>query len=313
MNPEKETLEYNSKIENECMENKELSCEEKRQLVETWGEVVLGRADNLLDTEAMKNEDVKKWLFSSLMREIEILAKEWKLEPDEDLIKKIQEEQDFDNKSKFEVEYIRVMYDKVSKITKNFDMSSFSVKWSSWPARMRETKEFNCVGATMLGMHFLKKAGIKSYYGSPVGHAVNIAELSNGEFWYADFIQDKKLTKKLNLSEKQSGNKQILELDYDDGKVKQIPLLENSEISSAILENFSDLKKESINQKIPIKNIKEQETADYIAKFKKQFSEVDFGGLNRKLYPVICALEETEEMKEEVECKKIAMAKSSDL
>lgn len=261
-------------------------------MAEVWSNVVLGKEDDLQDIETMTSEDIKKRLFDSLMQEIETLAKEWKLEPDENLIKKYKKkEQDLEKRSKLEVEYIKAMHDRVSEITKNFDMASASVKWSSWPTRMRETKEFNCVGSTLFGMKFLEKAGIKSYFGSPAGHAANIAKLSNGELWYADFIQDKKLTKKLNYSEENFGNKPVMKLDYDNGTVKSIPLLENSEISSSILENFSELKKEPLGQKIPIENIKEKETADYIAKFKKPFSDVDFGNLNRKLYPEICVLE----------------------
>lgn len=181
MNREKELLENNFIKENECMESKKLSVEEKQQLVEVWNEVVLGRADGLQDIEKMSDEEIKAWLFDSLMQETDRLMKEWNLEPEEKFIRKIQEEQSSDIKSKHEVEYIRVMHDKVSEITKNFDMTSNSVKWSSWLARMKETKEFNCVGSSLIGMQFLKKAGIKSYFGSPAGHAANVAKLSNGE------------------------------------------------------------------------------------------------------------------------------------
>ncbi|MBU4141365.1 hypothetical protein KKE99_00635 [Patescibacteria group bacterium] len=297
MNSEKENLEYNSKIENERAESKELSFEEKKQLVEVWGKIVLGKADSLQDIDAMTSEDIKKWLFNSLMQEIDSLAKEWGIESDKDLTRKIQEEQNLENKAKLEAEHIKEMHDKVSGIAENFDMASADVHWSSWPGRMKETKQFNCVGATLLGINFLNKAGIKSYYGMPAGHVANVARLSNGEWQYADFLVQK-LVKKINPSETRLGNTEVLKIDDEDIGFRVVPLLKNSEAPSSILDNLSELKEEEINQNMP------KETVDYISKFQGQFSRVDFSDLSKKLYPDARALEETKEMKEEVERKK---------
>lgn len=301
MNPEKEIYSHNFE-----KEKNELSIGEKRQLSEAWCGVVLGKEDCSQDIETMSNDGVKEWMYGSLMREIESLAKDWKLEPDEELINKIQEQQDLENKEKLEAEYIKKMHDKVSRIAKDFDMASADVHWSSWPQRMRETGKFNCVGATLIGTRFLDKAGIKSYYGSPAGHAINIAKLSNGEWWYADFLADKKWVKKFKPSETRVANVRTLKIDDKDNNFKLIPLLENSEAPSSILDNLSELQKEKITKNMP------KEDADYILKFQEKFKDIDFGNLSYKLYPEVCALEESEEMKEEIERKRIAKLKSLD-
>lgn len=314
MNPESSDFGYNPEKENkkleasgrdkEKAESKELSLEEKKQLAEAWCDIVLGKGDCFQDIETMGSESIKQWMHDSLMQEIELLVKEWKLEPNGEFIKKIQEEQDLENKAKLEDGYIKEVHGKISGIAENFDMDSAEVRWSSWPARMRETKQFNCVGATLLGANLLDKAGIKSYYGMPAGHVANVAQLSNGEWKYIDCLV-KKLAKKIKPSEERLTNIGVLKIDDKDIGFRLIPLLKNSEALSSVLENLSLLKKEKINPTMS------KETADYISKFQEKFKDIDFSALNRKLYPDVRALEATQEMREESERKRIARSKAS--
>lgn len=301
MNSEKEI--YRPSIEKE---KDELSVVEKRQLVDVWHKIVLGKEYYAQNIETMTTEEIRKWLYVSLTQEIELLAKDWNLEPDEELVGKIQREQDLENKAKWEVEYIKDVHGKVSGIAENFDMASADVHWSSWPARMKETKKFNCVMASFLGMNFLKKAGIKSYFGNPVGHIADVAQLSNRDWQYVDFLV-KNLTKRINPSEIKLGNTQVLKIDDDDIGFRMIPLIKDFDVLSSIFNNLSLLKKEIINKNMP------QETVEYISKFQVQFNEVDFGGLSKKLCSDIYALMETKEMKEEFERKNTARLKSSNL
>ena len=182
MNPETPEFE---KMDNAYakQERQEISSEQKKILGKVWTEMVVDNSDTPENIRDMPNEEIKKWLFESTMKDIESFTNELRLKNDQVLIEKIQKTENLDEKSVLELEYIRNIHAQVDNIVHNFDESeNKSTKWDSWPKRMRETKEFNCVGATLLGINFLEKSGIKSYYGNPGGHVVNIAKLSNGEW-----------------------------------------------------------------------------------------------------------------------------------
>src|SRR3989339_1793781 len=184
MNPEIPEFE---KIDNACVkqERQEISPEQKKILGEVWAEMVVDNSDTPKNISGMTTEEIKKWLFESAMKDVESFTNELGLKNDQVLIEKIQKTENLGEKSPLELKYIRNVHAQVDSLVHNFDRSeNKSTKWDSWPRRMRETKEFNCVGATLLGINLLEKGGIKSYYGNPGGHVVNIAKLSNGEWCF---------------------------------------------------------------------------------------------------------------------------------
>ena len=144
------------------IEKQKLTPERKRTLGENWIEMTIDNATVPENIDKMNDKNLKKWLFESTMKDIGYLADEWGLKADKDFIEKIQKTENLDEKSAFELEYIKNVHAQVDNIVQNFDHSGRkSTKWDSWPKRIRETKEFNCVGATLLGIHILEKGKLK--------------------------------------------------------------------------------------------------------------------------------------------------------
>ena len=55
----------------------------------------------------MTHKDLKKWLFESVMKDVESFANELGLQTDQSLIEKIQKTKSLDEKSALELEYIK--------------------------------------------------------------------------------------------------------------------------------------------------------------------------------------------------------------
>ena len=48
----------------------------------------------------------------------------------------------------------------------------------------------------------LEKAGVKQYIAKAAGHVVNIAELTNGDLWFVDYMNGERVTKKIEATER---------------------------------------------------------------------------------------------------------------
>jgi hypothetical protein len=143
------------KIENEVVE-RELSSEEKKTLADAWFNLVLGRKNDSTDVEGFDNEQMRAWLYDSLISETLVLRNEWGINPD---IEKYQEaldavdKEDFTKKGNVQFRFIDFLNDKIV----DFDTShpkglGRPRRWESWPKTMRESKNFNCVGATLFAI-----------------------------------------------------------------------------------------------------------------------------------------------------------------
>ncbi|MEK7665147.1 MAG: hypothetical protein AAB361_03325 [Patescibacteria group bacterium] len=252
--------------------------------------------------DEMTQDEIKKWLFRSIMKDTEILAEELGLQIDADLVEKIKKTKNLDKKSALELEYIKKVHSQVDDIVQNFDKSAKkSTKWDSWPKKMREIKEFNCVGATLLGIHLLENGGIKSYCGNPADHILNIVKLSNGEWWYVDFMNGKKNIKKIEPEEIIIAETPVLKTKQPNIDYKLIPIYENSEVVGSVLGNLSCLKQEAEDPNISDENIEKREAKEYLEKYSHNFQKADFSLLQESLYPKLIEIDETEEMQQEIE------------
>jgi len=300
MNPEIPEFE---KIDNACVkqERQEISPEQKKILGEVWAEMVVDNSDTPKNISSMTTEEIKKWLFESAMKDVESFTNELGLKNDQVLIEKIQKTENLGEKSALELKYIRNVHAQVDSLVHNFDRSeNKSTKWDSWPKRMRETKEFNCVGATLLGINFLEKSGIKSYYGNPGGHVVNIAKLSNGEWWYVDFRNGKQNIIRIEPEETFLADVLVLKINHLSIDYKLIPIYENSEAACSILSNLASLKSAAENKNIPDENIENKEAKEYLEKYKSNFEKTDFSLFHKILYSKFITVRKTKEMQGEI-------------
>jgi hypothetical protein len=287
--------------ENEStQERQELSVEQKLILKKIWAEMVVDSTSSFDDIENLEQENFKKELYKKTMGDVDNLIDEWGLEPDQELIELIKKNENEEERAVLELEYIKREHAKIDDQTKNFKkIWEKSTRWDSWPKRMRETKEFNCVGATLLGISYLERAGIKSYFGSPYGHAVNIARLSNNDWWYVDFRNGKRSVIKIEPEETFTNKVKVLKINNPNIAYGLIPVFDNSEIIAPIIGNLSTLKHEAHDPDISDERIEKKEAQEYLKKYEDNFSKIDFKTVQQSLSPDVANMEETEEMKRE--------------
>jgi len=283
------------------LEKQELTFEQKMTLGKTWTEMIVDGIDMPENIGEMKQDEIKKWLFESIMKDVGKFAEGLDLQIDIDLAEKIQKTENLEEKSALELEYIKKMHTQVDDIVQKFDKTGKkSTRWDSWPKRMRETKEFNCVGATLLGVHLLEKGGVKSYYGNPYEHVINIAKLSNGEWWYVDFRSGKQSIIKIEPEETKVVDVPTLKIKQPNIIYRLIPIYDNSEIAGSVLANLSSLKHEAENQNISDENMGKKEAKIYLEKYGQNFQKADFSLLHQSLYSKHIEIEKAEEMQKEI-------------
>ena len=300
MNPEIPQFEQPKNIEAD-VEQQELSPEQKKTLGEVWTEMVIDNESVPENIGEIEQTEIKKWLFDSIMKDIEKFSEELGLQIDAELVEKIQKAESLEEKSALELEYIKKAHAQVDEIVQRFDKSANkSTKWDSWPKRMREAKEFNCVGATLLGIYLLEKGGIESQYGNPHGHVINIAKLSNGEWWYVDFRNGKQNIIKLEPEETKIADVPTLKINQPNIDYKLIPLYDNSKAAGSVLGNLSSLKHEAEDESTPDEDIEKKEARKYLEQYGQNFQKADFSFLHQSLYSKFIEFDKTDEMQKEI-------------
>ena len=292
--------EFSNKIEKN--NEPELKFEEKEVLKEAWDRLALGKKTKI-DITALSIEETKSWLRVSLMEEIEAIIREWELDPDCDLVEKIRKEEDPEEKSKLELEYIRKCHSVVDKMVEGFDGGvQKSSMWDSWPGNMKKNKEFNCVGGTLIGCSLFEEAKLEHYFGNPHGHAVNIVQLSNGEWWYVDFKNGKENVRKIEPEEVKLAGTKTLKLDDRLTDFRYIPLFNHQQAVASILGNLGTLDSVATEEiALSVSEVEKKEAQEYRKKHEEVFDNTDFNQLKDKLYPERKKLQDTKEMKHEAE------------
>lgn len=288
------------KLENENILEKELSLEQKKRLGGVWTKMIVDDENIPENIGEMNESEIKKWLFESVMKDIAKFVEELGIKIDTELISKIQNTKDADEKSALELKYIKNVHVQMYGIVSTFDKSpDRSTKWDSWPKRMRETGEFNCVGATLVGTHLLKSAGIEPYYGNPKGHVLNIVSLQNGEWWYADFRNGKGGLIKIDPAETTIEGARVLKIKHPHIDYKLIPIYNSEDLVEPILGNLSSIKRTAEKPKDSDESLGKKEAREFYEKYQEDFQKTDFALLNRSLYPKIVKVSSSEEMREE--------------
>lgn len=275
-----------------------LTPERMEEIGQAWNEMVLGRKKS--GPVPTTQVDFKKWVSAGLHEESETLLKEWGLEPDQALIEKIKQAENPDEKAKLELDYISQSYDKIDAFVKEFknDQERKFSRHSTMPLTMKRNKSFNCVGASLLGECVLSRAGIENYFGNPIGHVLNIARLSNGEWRYIDFLNGKNNFRKIEPSTKTQSGLQVLEIDDPAIDFRFIPLLEKDQVAATVINNLASLDYEATSDKVPDSPDKTA-AHKYHAEFKGWFAKINFEQLGDALFPEKQEIMETDEMKQE--------------
>ncbi|MDI6821255.1 MAG: hypothetical protein QMD65_03780 [Patescibacteria group bacterium] len=280
----------------EKQEGRELEPKEKENLVNAWLSIAVDNQARPDDIDKLNNQQLKRWFYETLMDDTEKLIEEWDLQPDVTLIEKIKSEHNLEQRTRLEMDYIEAIRIKVQEFKKTHPLGDRSDKWDSWPSEMRDNKTFNCVGGTVLGISFLDRIGVRSYYGNPFSHVLNVVELSSGEWVYVDFLNNQ-VKKTKPKKEIMLGGVRTLELEEPDIIYRYVPLLDNSEAVGSIIGNFHSLEHDVKDKKADPTDKREAERL--FANFAEQFRKNDFSLLHDTLYPSKVALRRTREMQDE--------------
>jgi len=276
--------------------SQELEPKEKENLVDAWLKIAVDNQLKPENVESLSNEELKEWLYKTLMVDIEALVIGWGLEPDPILIEGIKNEQDLEQRAKLEMKYLEDTRAKINDFHKANPLAQGqSDKYVSWPSEMRKKKSFNCVGGTLLGMSLLERVDISSFCGKPSSHVLNIARLSNGEWVYADFTNNQ--VKIVKPEEGMLDGVRILELKEPDIIYRCIPLLDNRDVPDSIIGNFHSLEHDVKDEKADPTDKNEAKRLFTI--FNEEFKKNDFSRLHDALYPSQVALQRTKEIQNE--------------
>lgn len=270
------------KIENEVVE-RELSPEEKKTLADAWFNLVLGRKNDSTDVEGFTNEQMRAWLYDSLISETLVLRNEWGINPD---IKRYREEidgcVDDNEKSRVQLEFIRSINNGLANFSDSHPDGENKLKrWESWPKAMRESKSFNCVGASFLAIASMEEAGIEVFYGEPAGHAVAIAKLQNQSYVFVDL--NNRLVAPIEPEEKMIDGIHCFVVRSANFDYEIMPVVDRSSIASAALGNLGGILY-NVQHDIHDSDRQKERTESIYSEGKNFFDKIDFSQLTENLY-----------------------------
>lgn len=273
-----------------------MTTEEKSRLVDLWSQVALGTGEKPQDVAGMKNADMKQWIYASLMREVKELGKEWGFLPDTELIEAIAQESDPRKKANLQLRYITACNAQFKEFRAE-KSGSHDSRWDTMPLTMRENRDFNCVGASLLGHALFDEGGIENFFGSPVGHAVNVVRLGDGSFWYVDLRND--FMHRMDPEMLEISKVKTAKMHYPANVYKYVPLYEAIEMPIFILGNLLALKEESEHEESIAESPREGSAKQVWKRFEGQFSKVQSDDFQEALYSEIGAASRSEIMQHE--------------
>uniref|UniRef100_A0A7C4QX79 Uncharacterized protein n=1 Tax=candidate division CPR3 bacterium TaxID=2268181 RepID=A0A7C4QX79_UNCC3 len=179
-----------------------------------------------------------EWCFKNLIICSGKILLKWGIEPDQEIIKKINEEKDLQGKAFLEKLYIFNFQQKITQFIMNQERKNS--KWNSWPTSIMENSSFNCTGGTTLSIWMLSKLKLKSYIGIiPFSHVFNIVELSNKELFCLDLV-NMRVYSMLDIETIDVEGHQCLDLSKKPGHPSSIiPIFDTHCITYMILNNAS--------------------------------------------------------------------------
>ncbi|MFH1315326.1 MAG: hypothetical protein ABIH67_02905 [Candidatus Uhrbacteria bacterium] len=286
---------------------------ETKHLQKTWQELILFSKDVDPSHEFMSSKETVKWMYKTLMQDVNTLVQDWKLSPDQEVIDGIKTEKDTEIRSQKEIEYIYEIQARLDSWARGFDHSGEkSTKWDSWPKRMQETGEYNCVGATMIGMSLLEQAGIKNYFGSPAGHAVNIVELSNGKFWYVDLRNSTHNIREIDPKFKKVGQIDVIEINDDLIDYRLVALLDHEQVIGGILHNLAAMENTATQEPDSNENVEVREAKEMFEQSPEIFNGTSYGDIADGLFPEHKVLHDNDEIRQDFERVQDIRAKRSE-
>jgi hypothetical protein len=276
--------------------SRELTPSERENLAVAWADIAVEGVEVPNGISKWDDDRLRAWLSETFRADTARLVREWGLEPDAALLAELRAEEDPARRADIEMRYIESVNAAITGFQRDEDARQTgerSTKWDSWPRRMRATRQFNCVGGTILGIELLNQAGIQSYEGSPAGHVVNIVRRSDGAWVYADFTNS--CIRKLSPNVQVIGGVETLVVDDPTLTYRLIPLTANAEAPKSVLGNLNCC----LGGGDPPESIDGAEAERIRSLYSTHFEKNDFGALADNLYPGQARYREAPEAQEE--------------
>lgn len=271
---------------------------ERRQLTNVWTRVVLGGRVEVPDSDRQTPEEFRQWLHESLMRETAALMDEWGMVPDADLVARIQAAETPEERAALERAYLERCQELFNQRTSTFRPSSErSTKWDSWPDAMRESGSFNCAGSALLGMRLLEAAGIRQWIGNPVEHVVNLAQLSDGSWWYVDFMN--RHIRPIQPSEEEITGVRSFAIREEGLEYRHLIVLDADDAVGVALDNLSTLQHLTHERDDAFSDLDVRAARAYAERFPGILDTVDLQPFTMKLSGRLHAAMETPLMQQE--------------
>jgi len=274
----------------------ELTPEQKRALGEVWTDFAIDNEVVPENIEGMEAEELRNWLFETLMKDTERMVEEFGLKVDKKLVKEIKETDNIDEKSQLEMRFLEDICEKVGNIVNGFSKER-SRRWVSWPKLIRETRDFNCVGATLIGINLLEKTGIKHLFGNPTGHVVNIVELSNSKRLYVDMLNGTDGIIELDAKEVSIEGIKTLKAKPNKSDYSLIPIYQKEICVGSVLGNLAGIAVEAEDATIPDDNLGKVNAVAFMNKYKDRVPDIDLSVVTDVLYPEKTRMRKSAEMK----------------
>lgn len=257
--------------------------EETEHFLRAWDEIVLGDPKVAVSRDKEHGEDLKVRLYDSLIESTGKLLEEWGLVPDKDDLRAIAAAADSDTRANLERAYLKQMHAAVSAHIDGFDRSEpKSSMWNSWPSVMRKERTFNCVGAAIVGAALMERAEMDVRVASAPSHVFNLIRLSNGELWYADFMNAKKALKKIEAEETMLEGVPALRIHDKDLRNQFVLMLPKEAIVDSVLGNLGHMRT-VLEGSAPAPEIERQYAERYVREHAGQFDGVDFGAMKERI------------------------------
>lgn len=277
----------------------ELTLVEREALADAWFAMVMESGDRPLEVSEWDNNKIREWLNETLRQDTEKLVNDWHLAPSAELVEKIQNSPDAEHRSKLEMNYLTDMMAKLRPLGRGNNRSG---AWDSYPKIMRQSESMNCVAKSLLAKNLLDRAGVKSDMANPAMHAMNVAELANGEHYFVDTTSGQ-LARIQPLSRDIDGVT-VLEIDVPGVEYRLLPLLNDDELSKPIVGNFRALHDEVVSPE----GFKTQagwgasertEAQEFFTIFRTEFAATDWDSIWDKLYTRYATFEKSPGWKSE--------------
>ncbi len=287
-----ESADIGLELEEEAPDSREVSAEDfnkqKILLAQDWSKLSGVEMPEDLDFGTMDNEQFEKTLYENLMQGVDAAVKEIGFEIDQDLLEKIANEKDPEEKSALQKQFIEGIIQQTRCEDEGGKFKDRGDKWAYYPKLIAKNRQLNCSGATMIIGRILEKAGFEVGVGAVHRHSVSVAKLADGHNYYVDSRRRNDNLVPLNDEDKPAGEYSYREMNNDRIAFKKVFI---------IPKQAGDMKVILSNSRV----MRESHDAEAQRQTGTINPNIDFGDLAEKLFSKEYELYETEEWQEEAE------------